>query len=83
MTDWKEKEYVEAMELWCQIDQLSHEIEIKGQDQIGATSESYKLFLMGQREMLDKISEFLHENQTPLANILEPYLITEDIKKYE
>lgn len=78
MTDWKEKEYVDAMELWCHIDQLSHELELKGQDQIGATSESYKLFLMGQREMLDKISEFLHENQTPLANILEP-----GYKKYE
>lgn len=83
MSDWKEKQYLYAMDLWCQIDQLSHELDIKAQDTIGATSENYKMFLMGQREMLDKISEFLHENQTPLANILEPYLITEDLKKYE
>ncbi|NBO79998.1 MAG: hypothetical protein EBV42_01915, partial [Actinobacteria bacterium] len=57
MTDWKEKEYLDAMELWCHIDQLSHDLELKGQDTIGATSENYKMFLMGQREMLDKICD--------------------------
>lgn len=83
MGDWKQNEYLNAMDLWCHIDQLTNDLEIKGQDTIGSTSENYKMFLMGQREMLDKIIEFLHENQMPLANILEPYFTTEDLKKYE
>jgi len=67
--DWNEHKYTSTQDLWCWIDEQAHEIDSSFEWVKGHGGESYKLLLMGRKEMLDKIADYLHENETTLGEI--------------
>lgn len=69
--DWNEHKHCNAQDLWCWIDERAQKIEREMEAAKEAASESYKLLLMGRREMLDKLGNWLHENETTLGEIAE------------
>ena len=69
--DWNQHKYCSAENLWCWIDEQAELIE-RSLDWVGQHGgDSYKLLLMGRREMLDAIGNWLHENETLLGEIAE------------
>jgi hypothetical protein len=69
--DWKEYNYISAEDFWMFIDEIHNTLELRIQSSLGKNSESYKLFLAGKSEMLEQITDFVHENQTSLVDIAE------------
>jgi len=67
--DWKEYNYISAEDFWMLIDEISNKLELQVQSSLGKKSESYKLFLAGKFEMLEKITDFVYENETSLGDI--------------
>jgi len=65
------RKYLNAQDLWCKIDELSNELDLQAETAPGNSSESYKMFLMGRREMLQRITDYLYENEQSLAKIAE------------
>lgn len=68
--NWDEYKYIESQKLWQLFDQMQHEIDLDGEDEIGKTSEAFKMFLMGQRQSLKKIVECVHGNEEELKGLL-------------
>lgn len=69
--DWNEHKYCNAENLWFWIDEQAQKVEREMEAAKEAASESYKILLMGRREMLDWIGDWLHENETTLGEIAE------------
>lgn len=69
--DWKEYNYISADDFWMLIEDISNKLEMKVKSSLGKDSESYKLFLAGQSEMLEQVIDFVHENETSLGDITE------------
>jgi hypothetical protein len=67
--DWNEHKYCNAESLWCWVDEEAQIIEAKLESYKDLCGENYKLLLMGRKEMLDKIGDWLHENETALGEI--------------
>jgi hypothetical protein len=63
------RKYLNAENLWGKIDELSQQIDQQAEDAPGNSSESYKMFLMGRREMLQRIIDYLYEHEQPLSEI--------------
>lgn len=55
--------YFDSQDIWIFIDQLSESLTIKSEDPLAKITESYKMYILGQREMLDRIIDYLAENQ--------------------
>ena len=69
--DWTEHKYISADDFWMLIDEISNKLELQVQSSLGKKSESYKLFLAGKSEMLERITDFVYENETSLGDIAE------------
>jgi predicted metal-dependent hydrolase len=69
--------YLNTLGLWSKIDALSAELDQLAEASPGNTSENYKMFLMGRREMLDLISSYLHEHEETLAEIAKYWGLVE------
>lgn len=65
------RRYLNVEDFWCKIDELSQELDVQAQAEPGNKSESYKMLLMGRREMLDTICKYLMENEESLAELAE------------
>jgi hypothetical protein len=63
------RKYLNAQDLWVKIDELSAELDQQAESVPGNSSESYKMFLMGRREMLQRITDYLYEHERPLSEI--------------
>ena len=68
-----EQRYLCVENLWLQIDQWSNEIDCRSQDAVAKSSESYKMLLMGRREMLEILMDYLSENQQDLKEIADRF----------
>ena len=66
---WTAHKYCNAESLWEWIDEQAQAVDHKIESAKEAASESYKLLLMGRREMLDNMMDWLHENETTLGEI--------------
>lgn len=76
---WTVREFINAEDLWCFIDDQSSALDILVQHDSVESSELCKLVLLGRREMLDKLATYLSENQTSLRDIVLNYhILTED-----
>lgn len=69
--DWNEHKYCSAENLWFWIDEQAQKVDISFDFAKEHGGESYKLLLMGRREMLDAIGNWLHENETTLGEVAE------------
>lgn len=67
--DWNQHKYCNAENLWFWIDEQSQAIDNRLEGYKDVCGESYKLLLMGRREMLDLIGDWLHENEKRLGEI--------------
>jgi hypothetical protein len=72
---WKEHKYTSAENLWCWIDEISGGLDLKLTEETSKTGEFYKAFLAGQKELLEKLCDYLHENQITLGDIVETFQI--------
>ena len=50
---------------------MQQEIDMDGEDEIGKTSETFKMFLMGQRSTLKRLIDHVHENQEELREVFK------------
>jgi hypothetical protein len=75
---WTERKYCSAENLWFWIDEQSGDIDIKLASYKDSAGDSYKLLLMGRREMLDWICDWLHENETTLGEVAENWGLKTD-----
>lgn len=75
---WTVREFLNAENLWCFIDEQSTALDTLGQHDSIESSELCKLVLLGRREMLDRIATYLSENQTALRDIVLSYGILEE-----
>ncbi len=77
---WSQHEYINADALWEFLDNYNSRLSIAMQSDSTKSSELCKLLLFGRQEMLDILSEYLHEQQTPLGDIItERYeILTKD-----
>lgn len=71
--DWHEHKYCNAENLWMWIDERAQQIEREVEAAKEAATESYKLLLMGRKEMLDMVSAWLHENETTLGELAQAW----------
>lgn len=80
---WTEKQYISADNFWSFIDQVSSRLELLTQHDSIESSELCKLALLGRREMLDSVCDFVHENETTLREIVadQGVLSDEEIAK--
>lgn len=69
--DWTEHKYCNAESLWCWVDEEAQIIEAKLESLRSLCGENYKLLLMGRRELLDKLGDWLKDNETTLGEIAE------------
>lgn len=67
--EWNEHKFCSAENLWCWIDKQAQKVEREMEVAKEAASESYKLLLMGRKEMLDWLGDWLHENETTLGEV--------------
>jgi hypothetical protein len=67
--NWTAHKYCNVESLWEWIDGRLHKIDREVEVAKEATSESYKILLMGRKEVLDWLGDWLHENQTTLGEI--------------
>jgi len=61
--------YFNSQDIWILIDQLSQSLTIKSEDPLAKNTESYKMFILGQREMLDRIMDYLAEHELSLEDL--------------
>lgn len=67
--DWNEHKYCNAENLWCWIDEQAQRLEIKLSDAKYYNAENMSTLLMGRKEMLDWLGDWLHENETTLGDV--------------
>lgn len=70
--DWNEHRYCNAENLWSWIDEQASELDVKLESYKELCGETYKMLLMGRKEMLDAIASWLHEDgEATLGEIAE------------
>ena len=69
--DWSEHKYTSAENLWGWIDEQSQRLEVQLHDSKHFNAEGVSSLLMGRREMLAWLGDWLHENETALGEIAE------------
>lgn len=80
---WAEHKYLSADSLWDFIDEQSVGLTNLGEEDTVESSELCKLLLLGRREMLSIISNYLHNNETTLREIVvnREILTAEEVDK--
>lgn len=80
---WTEYKYLSVDNLWEFIDQQSTSLTILGGEDTVESSELCKLLLLGRREMLSIISDYLHNNEITLQEIVvnQEILTAEEVDK--
>lgn len=80
---WSEHKYLSADSLWDFIDEQSVGLTNLGEEDTVESSELCKLLLLGRREMLSIISNYLHNNETTLREIVvnRGILTAEEVNK--
>ena len=68
---WTEREVVYSEALWARIDEWSQEIDQLAENPEVKGSECGKMMLMGRREVVSWIADYLHEYEQRLSGILE------------
>lgn len=71
--DIREKKVTLADDLWSWVDDLSSNIDKWSDDVIAKDSEHYKLVLMGRKEMLDMVMDWLKDNEIEIAELLKTH----------
>jgi hypothetical protein len=69
--DWNEHKYCNAENLWSWIDEQARDLEIAMIDAKNFQIPQVSALLMGRKEMLDQLCDWLHENETTLGEIAE------------
>lgn len=64
-------DYVDADTLWQFIDEQMRDIEQLSDEEIGANTEAYKMYLLGKRDMLRLFCTFTSDNSQKLRSIVE------------
>lgn len=67
--EWNEHEYVNAENLWSWIDKQARDLEIAMINAKDYQIPQVSALLMGRKEMLDTICDWLHENETTLGDV--------------
>ena len=67
---WSERKYINSDSLWSFIDEYAARLDILAQHDSVESSELCKLLILGRREMLDALGEYLSEYEAFLSNIL-------------
>lgn len=67
--DWSEHKYTSAENLWCWIDQQAQRLDVQLHDSKHFNAEGVSSLLMGRREMLDWLGDWLKDNETHLGEI--------------
>ena len=66
---WRELEYLYSTDLWSFIDQESEHLDSKMKDPIAKKTTAYKMYILGQKEALDRVATYLHEHEKTLDEI--------------
>lgn len=69
--DWNEHEYVNAENLWSWIDEQARDLEIAMINAKDYQIPQVSALLMGRKEMLDQLCDWLKDNETTLGEIAE------------
>lgn len=75
--DWNEHKYCNAESLWSWIDEKAQYID-NMLEQYSKSVEPYTMVLMGRREMLDWLGDWLKENETTLGDIARTWSLKEE-----
>jgi len=67
---WSERNYIDADSLWSFIDEQSSRLDILSQNDDVESSELCKLLMLGRREMLELICQYLAEYQRTLGQVV-------------
>ena len=67
--DWNEHKYTSAENLWGWIDEQVGKAERNISEAFEWKSDSYRMLAIGRKEMLEKLGDWLHENETALGEI--------------
>jgi hypothetical protein len=81
MGDWKRKKYVSSYDLWEAVELLQESFDLLEDDKLAQSSESYKLLMLGRREMVRFFSDLFLETEISLQKIAEVFGLEE--KDYE
>ncbi|CAB4141298.1 hypothetical protein UFOVP410_137 [uncultured Caudovirales phage] len=60
--------YLHSLDLWCYIDEQTQKLDLLMEDPIAASTEAYKMFVLGQKEMLSRLVDYLHQNEFELES---------------
>jgi hypothetical protein len=69
--DWNEHKYNSSENLWCWIDEEAEKIERSIEDGFRFKSDHYRMLAIGRKEMLEKLGDWLKDNETTLGEIAE------------
>jgi len=75
--------FIDADVLWMQIDEWAHSLQLKSEFDVAQSSECYKMFLLGKKELLDLLCDFVSEEQKELEDIANTLGIDMKEKKYD
>ena len=67
--DWQEHKYCNAENLWGWIDEQSTKTERNISEAFEWKSDSYRMLSIGRKEMLERLADWLHENETTLGDV--------------
>lgn len=76
--DWNEHKYCNAESLWSWIDEQAQRLEMRLSEAKYYNAENVSTLLMGRREMLDWLGDWLKENETTLGDIAERWSLKEE-----
>lgn len=68
--EWHERKVLCSENLWFQIDEWAQEVEQLAENKEVETSECAKMLLLGRREMLNWICDYVHEHEERLDHLL-------------
>lgn len=69
--NWNDHKYTSAEDLWGWLDQQAQRLEVQLHDSKHFNAEGVSSLLMGRREMLDWLGDWLKDNETTLGEIAE------------
>lgn len=71
MGDWRRKKYVSSYDLWEAVELLQESFDLLEDDKLAQSSESYKLLMLGRREMVRVFSDLFLDKEISLQKIAE------------
>ena len=73
--DWNEHKYASVENLWCWIDEEIQKVERSIEDGFRFKSDHYRMLAIGRKESLEKLGDWLHENETTLGWIAKCWML--------